>query len=133
MKHNRLYTKQILVLACIVVAAAMVAGCDSFTSNAYKTLYLTGQAYDVGMSSVADLQRQGAISGEQRAKINEQAGKFYASYQAAATALSIYSKTEAQTDRLKLVTALTETTQHWRTFAEAVNAFKPGTIPLEVK
>jgi len=117
----------------VVLAIIFVVGCTSFAGNAYKALYVTAQAYDAGMKSVAELQKDGIITEEQRAEINIHATKVYHSYQAASAALSVYNKTKTSEDKDRLVIILSELMTNWMVYAEAVNSFAPNTIPVEVK
>lgn len=124
--------KTVKVLS-VLIAAAMLIGCSSFVGNAYKTMYLSAQAYDAGMKSVSDLQKQGQITADQREQINDVARKFWASYQIAAITLSAYNKSQTDANKESLVWALSEMASKWRVYVELVNTLAPGTINLEVE
>ncbi len=121
------------IVVLYVIAIGGLIGCASFVDNTYKTLYVAGQGYDAGMKTIADLQSQGKITVEQRAQINDYAGKFYTSYQVAAAALSTYNKTKTAADEEKLATAITDLVRTWKVYAQAVNAFAPDALNVEVK
>lgn len=124
---------RIKILVVLFLFAVTLAACSTFVGNTYKTMYVTAQAYDTGMKVVADLQKQGKITDEQRAQINDTARKFWASYQIAAVTLSVYNKSQTEANKDSLVWAITEMSTKWKVFVEAVNAFRPGTINVEVE
>jgi hypothetical protein len=128
MKRKSLYLFVAFALVLSIVA------CDTFVATAYKTLFTAGQAYDSSMKSVAQLQKDGKITKEQRAEINKVADVYYSSYQGAATALSIYNKTKNANDKSKLTTLISEMIKNYATFVEVINKFSPDTATkLEVK
>lgn len=116
----------------IVSLVCMIMGGCKITDTAYKALYTTAKAYDAGMKTVAELQKQGQITDEQRTEIDKYATKYYASYQAASVALSVYNKTKTAADKDKLTVAVTELIASWKVFCEVVNAFVPDLITTEV-
>lgn len=117
----------------VLVAVILVSGCGAnFTANVYKTMYIAGSGYDTGMKVVADLQKQGKITAEQRLEINGYANRFYAPYQVAAKTLSIYNKTQASADKNKLISAIGQFVAAWPLFADSINRFQPGLLEAKL-
>ena len=105
--------KQIAILLMIGALAFSAAGCASFESNTYKTMFTLGTAYDAAMKSAAELYNQEKISYEQAVKIIELGNLYYVAYQEACIAFEIYKKTQSSADKEKLITALAEVSKRY--------------------
>ena len=124
------------VSVLMLVMFVVLAGCAaSFEVKAYKTLATAGITYDAGMKTVADLQKQGKVTAEQRTEINRYANFFYTAYQTACSAFVSYKKTGA--GESAVTQAITAMSAAWSTFAANANRIVPAvltpTLPSEVQ
>ena len=117
-----------VLLIFVVAMMSALTACEDFKATAYKTLFIAGQSYDTGMKTVADLQKAGSITPEQRVVINKVAGKFYTTYQSAVSALAIYSKTNSAVDKDKLITLVSAVVNEYPIFVKNINSFAPGLL-----
>ena len=97
----------------LLVAIVGIMGCAgrpisdmSTEEKAYKVLATSLSVYNLTMESVADLQMDGFIDQEKRAKINSVAGKYRFAHLSAANALFWYKKLQDTDSEQKLIVAL---------------------------
>jgi len=121
----------ISILVLVVLAATLVA-CEDFSKQAYRTMYLAGTSYDLGMKTVASLQAQGKVSPEQRANINKIANIFYASYMVGVDALKTYEMTKSSAAKDKLTIILSQIIAQWADLAALFNAVSPNLVPAKI-
>ena len=118
-----------LTLVVLLLIVLWMAGCaGTFTQNTYRSLYISGKAYDTSMKIVSDLQKQGIIDQAARDKINVAATSFYNAYQGAVNSFDAYLKVESPVNKDKVVMALNMLSAAWPEFAKLVNARKAGTM-----
>lgn len=129
MKGIQINIRRKLVLLLIgMFCLTALAACDDFEKSAYKTLFIAGTAYDTGMKTIADLQRQGKITEAQRAEINKYALAFYAAYQQAIPLLKSYNKTKSLSDKEQLIAMLNTFSVVWGNFMAEANKVVPNAI-----
>ncbi len=124
--------KLLIGVLAIVVLAAFVA-CEDFTKQSYRIMFTAGTSYDLGMKTVASLQAQGKITLEQRAKINQVANVFYASYMVGVDALKTYELTKSVEAKDKLTLVLSQVLLKWPDLAALFNSFSPGLVPVKIE
>jgi hypothetical protein len=96
-------------LAIIVPIMFLLVACGSMQTveqRAYQVLYTSKAMYNLTMESVADLQAQGLISAEERAKINEKANEYRDTHIVAVKALynaKLLNDYSAMPDHIKAV------------------------------
>jgi len=121
MKPNR--------IACIVVifAVLFLSGCagrqlsDMTTEEkAFKTLSTSLSLYNLTMESVSDMQLDGFISTETRARINDIAGKYRLAHLAASRALYAYKSVADAQNEQRLLVAIDEASRAFTDFIEFV-------------
>ncbi|MDI6755339.1 MAG: hypothetical protein QME78_13210 [Thermodesulfobacteriota bacterium] len=95
-------------ILAIFIAGALIAGCASFESNTYKTMYTLGTAYDAAMKSAAELYQEDKLNSEQVQKIIDYANAYYVVYHEAVIAFEIYKATNSAQDKEKLIKVLAE-------------------------
>jgi hypothetical protein len=100
-------------ILAIFIAGALIAGCASFESNTYKTMFTLGTTYDTAMKSAKVLYDQGKLDTDQAKKIIEYANAYYVAYQEAVIVFEIYNKTKSAGDKEKLTTALAEVSKRY--------------------
>jgi hypothetical protein len=120
-------------LVPILLVLVLMAGCASFTTNTYRTMYTAGVSYDTSMKVIANLQAQGKITQAQRDEINKYANIYYVSYQTAVKAFSTYNKTQTAADKDKLTIIISQVIASWADLASYVNRIVPGTIPASLE
>ena len=96
------------IVAILVVMAFLMAGCASFSKNAYRTLSTSAVTYDASMKTLADLYKQGVIGPEEKATAIEMGTVFWAAYHTAVDALIAYEKTAGTAGGEKAEAALIE-------------------------
>jgi hypothetical protein len=121
-----------LMIVCVFMMFA-AAACDDTVKNAYKTLFIAGTTYDTGMKAVADLQKQGKVTADQRKEINTYASKFYGSYQIAVVLLQQYNKTKDANTQTMLASAITKFLSEWTVLAGYVNRIVPGSLTPQLE
>ena len=77
------------------VVLALVA-CASFSQNAYKSLAVSQQTYDVTLSALGDLYKQGKVSAQVKDKAIEIGNLYKAAHNSAVQALLDYDKATDQ-------------------------------------
>ena len=107
---------------------AMVVSCGTLIKNTYVALSFSKVGYDKAMTSVADLQRQGFITLQQREEINKVAKIFKEAHNTLVDALEVYARTGLAGDKDKVLTAMTSATSKWSQVAKLINTIKPGTV-----
>lgn len=122
--------KQIKLLTIITVMIGMVslAACAGLIKNTYVTLSVSKVSYDKAMLSVADYQKQGLITPQQREEINRVAKVFKEAHNTLVDALEVYARTGTASDKEKVLTAMTSASTKWSQVAKLINAIKPGTV-----
>ena len=83
----------------VVLTIFLLMGCAASTKNnvinaSYKALSIGGNSYDVAMSAVGDLYKEGLVGEDEKAKALELAGYYYDAYHLAVNSLKIYAKTD---------------------------------------
>jgi hypothetical protein len=96
------------IIAIFLIAGLISAGCASFESNTYKTMFTLGTAYDAAMKSALALYAQERLSAEQVSKIIEYGNAYYVAYQEACVAFEVYKAVSTEESKARLVTALAE-------------------------
>jgi len=120
--------KRISLFLVLVVMMAMVVSCGTFIKNTYVALSISKPAYDRAMTSVADLQKQGLVTVQQREEINKVAKIFKEAHNTLVDALEVYARTGLAGDKEKVLTAMTSAASKWAQVAKLINAIKPGTV-----
>jgi hypothetical protein len=129
--------KKYFLLLLVIPMILMLVNCGgNVVTNSYKALYTIGTAYNGSMKAVNDLYKDGKITEDQKVAIEVTAGKVYASYQVATSALEVYKVTESSVDEDKLVVALLEVQTAWDGLSGILDMFLPKAsdpLKLEVK
>ena len=99
--------KKTVLMLCLILS---IMSCSSVVKNSYRSLIVASEAYDFSMKSVAEAQRSGKITAEQRQEINEVASVYYTAYQKAVDALESYVISESSEDKEKAIEALRDAT-----------------------
>ena len=110
------------------VIMAVVMSCGTFIKNTYVSLSISKSVYDKAMTSVADLQRQGLVTIQQREEINKVARVFKEAHNTLVDALEVYARTGLAIDKEKVMSAMTSAASKWSQVAKLINAIKPGTV-----
>lgn len=82
-----------------VMAAFVLAGCASFTGNAYKTLAVSKQTYTTTLSALGDLFKQNQISESQRDRAVELGRIYKHAHNEATAALLSYEASGSDSDK----------------------------------
>lgn len=109
----------------------VLASCAGLIKNTYVALSISKASYNKAMFSVADFQKQGLVTAQQRDEINKVAGIFKEAHNVLVDALEVYARTELAGDKDKVLTAMTSAASKWSQVAKLINAIKPGTVNVE--
>jgi len=103
MRKGLSYTGRFLMvwLPIFVLCFALVNSCatgqqSKIVSDSYKALSLGGHAYDVGMTGIASLHRNGVVGDDVKAKTIELGGFYHDAYHSAVEALTLYAETDGE-------------------------------------
>ncbi len=130
-KGGRKMKKLFKGMFCLMLAFLLVA-CAGFMENAYKSEYVTGTGYNVGMGTIARLQSVGTVTAEQRAKVNAKADLVYKAYIVSVDALITYYHAKDKESAQEIVnTAVTALFQNWADLAALINSISPNTVPTD--
>jgi hypothetical protein len=121
--------RKIFIGFLAVVLIAVLMNCASFVKTSYVTLNESKDLYTLAMTTVANLQTQGVISVDQRAKINQIAKIYKESHNMAVDALTVYKQTNSAADKDKVIVAIATAASKWQQVASLINAIKPGLVP----
>jgi len=121
--------KKLFNVLLLMALVFMLAACAGFKENSYKAEFVSGSAYNIGMSSISNLQQAGTITAEVRAKVNTQAFIFYRSWPVAVDALETYAMAEGQDTQAMVNTAITQLFKNWADLAVLINSISPNTVP----
>jgi len=122
--------RQIKLLMVMVILMSLVA-CAGLIKNTYIALSVGKVSYDKAMLSVADFQKRGLITMQQREEINKVAKIFKEAHNTLVDALEVYARTGLAVDKEKVITAMSLATSKWSQVAKLINAIKPGTVNVE--
>lgn len=136
----------LLLSIILILGATPIVGCSVFSSifgskdpvkNAYSGMYGTGSVYDMGMTSVSMLQKQGTITSTQRETINKGAILFRTSFYVTVDALAMWKLNQGSVNEKELQTILQNLmfglTQNWAALQQAINVLSPGLIQGDIK
>ncbi len=124
---------KLVSVGIVIMLMMFVVSCATFEKNTYRTMYVSGTAYDTGMKVVSKLQSQGTITLAQRLEINKVANVFYVSYQVAVDAFEFWKKSQTQAAKDILITVLSTMAANWVTYSSYVNRLVPGTLPATLE
>lgn len=119
---NKLKKRMSVVVVFLVMAIFIMAGCASFTGNAYKTLTTSATVYESTMAAAGDAYKQGLITDEDKAKIISIADKYWTAYHASVIALEVYERTKSTANKSKAEAALVEVS---RVYGELLSIIRP--------
>ncbi len=108
----------------LVVMLAVVAACESFDTNTYKTLGVLGVSYDTAMKGAAELKKQGKVTDAQWAQIDQAGRAFYVAYNGAIDVFQIYLKVKDQPSKDRVLAALSEASAKLGKVQEYYNIWK---------
>jgi hypothetical protein len=74
----------------------LAVGCSDFTKNAYRTLTVSYQSYDVTLSTMGDLYREGKVTEAQKEKAIELGRVYKLAHNEAVTTLASYEENGGQ-------------------------------------
>jgi len=94
MAITMLFGMQISLYSC----GALQVPKESTVSFGYKTLSAAGIAYDNGMKAIADLDRRGSLTKEEKQKVLKRAGEYKEAYDFSVDALALYAETGTRED-----------------------------------
>ena len=115
-------------LFMIMVVLMSFVACAGLIKNTYVALSVSKVSYDKAMLSVADFQKQGLVTTQQREEINKVAKIFKEAHNTLVDALEVYARTGATVDKEKVITAMSLATSKWSQVAKLINTIKPGTL-----
>ena len=115
------------------IVVMLLVGCGGFVSNAYKTMYTVGIAYDAGMRSIGDLYSKGKLTKDQLDKVLPIASKVQKAYKVAVSALSVYEKVDSSENKDKLQVAIDEMVVVWDELKNLLTLFVPSVDSLELQ
>ncbi len=92
----RIARRMSLVLIVLFLAACATGSQSKIVSDSYKALSLGGHAYDVGMTGIASLHRNGVVGDDVKAKTIELGGFYHDAYHSAVEALTLYAETDGE-------------------------------------
>jgi len=121
--------RKMIKVSLLMMLILGLVGCTGFKENSYKTEFVSGSAYNVGMSSISNLQQAGTITADIRAKVNTQAFVFYRSWPVAVDALVAYAMAEGQETQAMVNIAITQLFKNWTDLAALINSIAPNTVP----
>ena len=85
--------RSVVLVFLLVFMVSVFAGCGGkFTRDAYRTLAVTAQSYQVAKATAQELYDQGQLTEDQKDKLNSKARVFRVAYHAAVDALEMYEK-----------------------------------------
>ena len=116
-----------------ILLLPVLVACATFQQNTYRSLYTAGTSYDLAMTTVSTLQKQGIISEAQRKEINVLANVYYVAYQTSVTAFETYKMADTSANKDKVLVALQNVFSKWREFSAYVNRIRPSTLPPEIE
>lgn len=92
----------------LVILVVFLFGCppkthDKVIKDTYRALSVGGQAYDLGMTGIADLYRNGQVGEEDKAKAIEIGNYYYDAYHTAVEGLALYADTEGEQGDIQLL------------------------------
>jgi len=119
--------RQIKLFMVMVILMSLVA-CAGLIKNTFVSLSISKSMYDKAMLSVADLQKQGLVTTQQREEINKVAKVFKEAHNTLVDALEVYARTGLAGDKEKVLTTMTVAASKWSQVAKLINAIKPGTV-----
>ena len=119
--------KKTYFLTALVLFA--VLGCASFLSTSYKGEYVGGASYNIGMSTISNLQRSGTITADTRAKVNEKGFIFFNAYELSVDALITYFTVKDTTTQQMVGTTIASLFANWADLAALINSIAPNTVP----
>ena len=125
--------RKLISIGIVIMLMVFVVSCATFEKNTYRTMYVSGTAYDTGMKVVSSLQAQGKITPAQRLEINKAANVFYVSYQVAVDAFEVWKKAQTQTAKDILIGSLASVLAKYVTYAGYVNRIVPGSLPATLE
>ena len=114
--------RQLNYLMMVVLVLAL-AGCASFTSNAYKTLGTSKQAYDSSLSIAGDFYAQGQITEAQKEKIIEYGNLYLAAHNQAVAALLAYETNPTEDHKQKYIDLAADAFERLATMLDYVKPY----------
>ena len=84
-------------ISCLFFIVLALVACASFTTNAYKTLAVSQQTYDVTLSTLGDLYKAGKLTDAQKDKAIALGGLYKKSHNEAVSALLLYDASDVST------------------------------------
>jgi hypothetical protein len=121
--------RQIHQSLCLTIVLVLVVGCGSFLKTTYVPLNESKDLYDLAMTAVANLQKQGSIDQVKRDEINKVAKIYKEAHNLAVDALATYKITKLAADKDKVIVAISTAASKWVSVAALINAIKPGSVP----
>lgn len=94
------------VMAVLILALVVAAGCASMVPNAYKILGSAKVSYEGTMSAARDAYDRGIIGDDEKAQIIDYGNKFWVAYQSAVTALESYKINQSDENKDELAQTL---------------------------
>ena len=92
----------------IWIASMILAACATFTTDAYRSLTVSYQAYDATLASMGDLYREGRITEAQKDEAIKIGRAYKLAHNGAVAALSKYEESGGDASKQAYLTAATE-------------------------
>ncbi len=91
--------KKLAKVGVLLVLVLALIACATFTRDAYRTLTVSYQAYDVTLSTMGDLYREGKITEAQKAKAIELGRAYKLGHNGAVVALAKYEESGGEANK----------------------------------
>ena len=93
---KKLKLEKLTVLALVLLA---VLACSNFVQNGYRTLVVSQQSYDVTLSAMGDLYREGRITEAQKDEAIKIGRGYKLAHNGAVASLAKYEETKQEADK----------------------------------
>ncbi len=126
-----IWRRNLLNAMLVLLLLGGLAACTTqqFVKSSYVTLNESKDFYNLAMTSVAYLQKDGFINQGKRDEINKIARIYKASHNTAVIALKTYVATKKAADKDQFIAELATAASNWKYLSSLINAIKPGSVP----
>jgi hypothetical protein len=92
-----------LIVVIMLLVACGASTRDQVIKDSYRALSVGGQAYDLGMTGVATLHRNGQVGDEVKTEAITVGKYYYDAYHTAVEGLALYAETEGEQGDIQLL------------------------------